>query len=1340
MQNQNKIQIEIEDFKKEVIKINSILSLIISPLKNKSLADINPNRPYFKPVNNLIDLDSFFKLSILKLIDDEHFSRDQRKSKIVIIGLLKTDNDQRTINRLFKSLKQPMPISFERLKSRRSRSNFPEPVICELVDVFHVEKILKESYKLKSFEEFQNVYVNPSLTINERILNSLGKKINNNKKYAKAKYSPNHLLSEKNFSQNLNKSTAGPGKQDQCTSAKLPNSSFNQNNAQSDSNKSNLVLSSTNLKLSEQNFSQNLNKSTAGPGKLPDKSIKRLSNQGLNCFKHNQRRHSLQTQTIKNFTNGLILSDPSNDIPNITLNDSSFESLLDSSLVIRTKSNLVYKSDILKLDGENRLNDSIINIYFELFDKNSPKKCLFLSTFAFAEPVNQEKINKCETKLDELIPNSFYNNNFYSKIRLDRSRHGGGLMVFIKNGIVCTKTLLLDETELIYFQIKIKSLKYNFVYCYRAPNIKEQFFLDKLDDFIHSLNLDEPLFIIGDLNMDLSTSGNSNINDFIKNNDLINFIQKPTRICTKFYKKTNSTKCSSTLIDLLLHNGDIVAETDVIHCPFSDHQFVVAKLEINKKLPIVLKEISCRNLSSENILKINLGIDEICFKAIRNFDDINEKWKFVKEEITKVIDEIAPVRKITLKNPNQFPWYDDDLIRLKHQKDLAYKQYRRTHSILDKEIYDNFNISFKKTNEEKLISYFKDKSMNDFKNSKKFWQYYSSKINVKSDKSNSNPITHAKYNGKSSEDRKDLCNIFNVFFTSISSSSEYSFNEASDFIEEKLVNNLKDENSEFKFSFTTADQIDELLTSIPSQSGPGISEIPTKIFKSSTKKLKTILAYLFNYSLLTNSVPNEWKTAVVTPLFKKKGSSEDLNNYRGISILPPVAKLFEKLLHKQILDYLNKNNIISDDQHGFRANYSCESALHEIISEINNIRSKRLIGLLLFIDFRKAFDTIDSQLLLIKLRKYGFSNSAINLIKSYFDNRVQFVKIDEFKSDPLEVKLGVPQGSVLGPLLFLVFINDIVSYLNEFTVKLFADDTTIIQTEANIEKLLLKFNYSVKKLVTWCKYNRIDVNWSKTKIMFISNKRSLSIPKQIFIENNNIEIVDCFKLLGVIIDNKMTFIKYVADLRKSINKRLYSIERLFYLSHKVRLQFLKSFILPYFDYCMSLSIYFPKRTLQKLANTYYNCIYKLLHINLTVRTVDDFNMLNIKLNKYNLECYQHRLIKRIARFIFKIYNNQHTPNGLKLSLVKNNENKTVKYNLRNNNNFYIPPKGKFNDHMEWTFTYFYSKFLNEFLIKDLDLEFNHFCKRIENNINLYFPRFCKIFIKFDLNFKLPYFN
>ena len=182
-----------------------------------------------------------------------------------------------------------------------------------------------------------------------------------------------------------------------------------------------------------------------------------------------------------------------------------------------------------------------------------------------------------ETKLDDSIPNSFYKNDYYFKLRLDRSRHGGGLIVFIKNSIKVTKSIFLDKMELIYFQIHSKRNKLNFVYSYRAPNLKEQVFLDKLDDFIHTLNLNDPLFIVGDFNMNFDLNNiNSNVREFSCNNNLVNFVQKPTRIAKKFFKKTNSYKCSTTLIDLLLHNGDLVDQTDVIDCPFSDHHLQTA--------------------------------------------------------------------------------------------------------------------------------------------------------------------------------------------------------------------------------------------------------------------------------------------------------------------------------------------------------------------------------------------------------------------------------------------------------------------------------------------------------------------------------------------------------------------------------------------------------------------------------------------------------------------------------------------------------------------------------------------------------------------------------------------
>ena len=424
--------------------------------------------------------------------------------------------------------------------------------------------------------------------------------------------------------------------------------------------------------------------------------------------------------------------------------------------------------------------------------------------------------------------------------------------------------------------------------------------------------------------------------------------------------------------------------------------------------------------------------------------------------------------------------------------------------------------------------------------------------------------------------------------------------------------------------------------------------------------------------------------AVVTPLYKNKGSTEEVNNYRGISVLPPIAKLFEKLLHKQISTYLNTNNILSNEQHGFRKNHSCESALHELLSQMNTIKSKRLIGLFLFIDFKKAFDSVDPKLLLIKLRKYGFSDTAIALLANYFSNRKQHVKLDEFISESESIGLGVPQGSVLGPLLFLIYINDLAIYLTEFSIKLFADDTTLTQIGCELPELLDSFQTSFKKLLSWCEYNRIDINWTKTKIMFITSKRNVSLPSCIIFEDKSIEVVKKFKLLGVQIDNRLNFLSHVSDLRISINKRIYSIKRLFYLSYKVKLQFFKSFILPYFDYGLSLLIYFPKRAIQKLANTYNFCLFKLLNIKHDIVLQEDFNQLNNKLNEHNIDCFQHRIILKLSRFAFKIVNFNNSPKGLKLGLVRNYNTKS-NYNLRNIGEYIIPFKGRYNDFLEKNF-------------------------------------------------------
>ena len=219
--------------------------------------------------------------------------------------------------------------------------------------------------------------------------------------------------------------------------------------------------------------------------------------------------------------------------------------------------------------------------------------------------------------------------------------------------------------------------------------------------------------------------------------------------------------------------------------------------------------------------------------------------------------------------------------------------------------------------------------------------------------------------------------------------------------------------------------------------------------------IAVLLSKLFNHAIRSNTIPLEWKTAVVSPIFKK-GDKIDVNNYRGISVLPPVAKIFEKILATQIIIFLNVNKILFNGQHGFRAGHSCETALHELLSDLNNIKDKRLITLLLLIDFRKAFDLVDATKLLLKLFHYGFDNNSLDLIANYFTQRSQTVKFNNSNSSFESINLGVPQGSVLGPLFFLLFINDL-AFIIELICKMFADDTTPYESDENLDILITKF-------------------------------------------------------------------------------------------------------------------------------------------------------------------------------------------------------------------------------------------------------------------------------------------
>ena len=506
-----------------------------------------------------------------------------------------------------------------------------------------------------------------------------------------------------------------------------------------------------------------------------------------------------------------------------------------------------------------------------------------------------------------------------------------------------------------------------------------------------------------------------------------------------------------------------------------------------------------------------------------------------------------------------------------------------------------------------------------------------------------------------------------------------------------------------------------------------------QIIKHSKSKILPVLVHLFNYCLDKQEIPCEWKYAIVTPLYKGKGKKSDCNNYRGISVLSPISKLFEILIAQQITNFFTMNKLFNENQHGFRQNFSCETALHELLNDINQAKEKKLLIILLFIDFKKVFDTVDPNLLFIKLRSYNFGCESINLIENYFSHRKQAVKFGTINSELSDICLGVPQGSILGPLLFSIFINDL-PYLLDMSVKLFADDTSLYQISDDslftVSDQIINFKKNLNPILKWCMFNKMDINWSKTHIMFITSKRVI-IPEEIEIDGKMVQVVKTFKLLGIEIDSKLNFRKHISNTCKSINTKLFSYKKLFYLSTQVKIQFFKTFILPYFDYCLSLCIYFPNYIIQRLCNSYYLCLFKLFGFSFIDKSE---TFINTFLKKFNLFSFEYRIFLRLCYFSHKILNLSLSPPLLKNLFVKKN----TSYNLREKEKF-IEPIIR-NHYGEATFYFFFTKFINNIILEYIDFSFINFKKLILKIIDSLYYKYINIFTKLQLQYKINTFR
>ena len=352
----------------------------------------------------------------------------------------------------------------------------------------------------------------------------------------------------------------------------------------------------------------------------------------------------------------------------------------------------------------------------------------------------------------------------------------------------------------------------------------------------------------------------------------------------------------------------------------------------------------------------------------------------------------------------------------------------------------------------------------------------------------------------------------------------------------------------------------------PNKATPKLG-IPTKIIQISSKILSPIITKIFNICISQGIFPDKLKLSQITPIYKN-GDKCRINNHRPITILSPFSKLFEYHLNSQLTKFLNNNNILNKFQYGFRSNSSTDMAITQISEETIQKLQNKQITCLIFLDLAKAFDCVDHQILLTKLHNYGVRGLPLKLFKSYLSNRIQQTIITNCKSDPEFITCGVPQGSILAPQFFNIYINNIADVSN-FKIKLFADDACLSYSSFEYNNLETEINNELKKINQWRKINKLSVNFSKSNYMVFTQKK-ININMNITMDGNRLEKVNKTKYLGVIMDSKFSWKEHITYITNKISKSSYILSK---IRHYVSLPILKmlyySLVHPHLNYCIT---------------------------------------------------------------------------------------------------------------------------------------------------------------------------
>ena len=528
-------------------------------------------------------------------------------------------------------------------------------------------------------------------------------------------------------------------------------------------------------------------------------------------------------------------------------------------------------------------------------------------------------------------------------------------------------------------------------------------------------------------------------------------------------------------------------------------------------------------------------------------------------------------------------WVTSELLEYIKEKDELTMIAKRTGNTDDWRIAKYHQRQCKSFVRQAKLNFIQDKLEANSSDSKKFWKIINDILpNNKMNKTN---ISLVDTNTNNPIPKTETPNVINKFFAEIGPDLANFFNTKW-YYEGITLPNL------FSFDLINEEEIIKHTKELNIMKSSAVENVSTKVIKDSFLAIPGIIKHMYNQSITEGLFPDSWKRAIIIPL-KKEGNSEDVNNLRPISLLPTPGKLLEKLIHTRTMKYLENQHILVDEQGGFQPNHSTILTTSYLTDYIFSAMNNNQITHTVFIDFKKAFDTINHKILLNKLKRLGFHQNAIKWFQNYLTNRTQRTFANKLISSELPIICGVPQGSILGPLMFLIYINDLTTCIKHSQCRLFADDTVLYVSCGSSSEAKVNLQADLDNLSQWCQKNQLTINTNKTKGMSFGNKRLLDRDLPLDLKLNGVSLMNVqnYKYLGIILDPNLSFAKHIANLVSVVNFKAYSFTKFRHmLTKSAAIRLYKSMILPYLDYGDSIYGGANQDLLQKLQRLQNRCL------------------------------------------------------------------------------------------------------------------------------------------------------